>query len=577
MTILMILKLSSNTKITDFCKKRIARHWAMRFLLRNSKEIKMSRLKAVAYARYSSDKQQESSIVVQLAAIRRFCELHNIELIHEYVDEAQSGTNANRKDFQQMILDAVKREFRFVIVHRMDRWARNVDDARHYKKVLAKYGVKVISALEEFDETPEGEFFELMSMGMAELYSKKLARESKAGLLANAREGKALGGRPLVGYKVKNKRYVIEESEAEAVRVIFQLALKGYGYVQIRNYLCANGYKRADGRAYTAHFHDILRNRKYIGEYVFNRVLEKDPFGKRNNHKNKPESEIIRIPNGMPRIVDDTTFFKVQAILDERKQRRKTYNPKGRYPLSGLITCAKCGHAVCGSIEHNHSRNRSIATRMYGCNQKERKCKTKRINAEYLETYLYRLLTWVLLKQENSQQLIDLVRIEYVKTHEKLQLTYNELLQQIKQKESFIQENIIKETQEDKKSIRKYLMDETYQMRWEVSNLARQAQLVNEQISMYPQFKPKRILQVAKSYLKRLRGANCEELQDIYNEIIHLITIDNDNVCITLNLQNLLGAHEPIRLTIIEVRDYIALPRMHSKQALEFSHLTVML
>ena len=132
----------------------------------------MQKIKAVAYARYSSDKQQESSIVVQLGAIHRFCEMHNIELIHEYVDEAQTGTNANRKEFQEMIQDAPKREFRFVIVHRMDRWARNVDDARHYKKLLSKYGVKVVSALEEFDETPEGEFFELLSMGMAELYSK---------------------------------------------------------------------------------------------------------------------------------------------------------------------------------------------------------------------------------------------------------------------------------------------------------------------------------------------------------------------------------------------------------------------
>ena len=241
-------------------------------------------VEAVAYARYSSDRQQESSIVVQLAEIRRFCERHNIHLRHEYVDEAQTGTSANRKSFQEMIKDAQKREFRFVIVHRMDRWARNVDDARHYKKYLRKYGIKVVSTIEEFDETPEGEFFELMSMGMAELYSKKLARECRAGLLANAREGKALGGTPLLGYKVQNKRYVIEESEAEAVRIIFDLFLKGYGYVQIRKYLCENGYRRADGREYTAHLYDILRNRKYIGEYSFNVEAEKDERGIRNTN-----------------------------------------------------------------------------------------------------------------------------------------------------------------------------------------------------------------------------------------------------------------------------------------------------
>ncbi len=66
----------------------------------------MARLTAVAHARYSSDKQQESSITVQLAAIHKFCDCHNIRLLHESVDEAQTGTNANRKQFQEMIADA---------------------------------------------------------------------------------------------------------------------------------------------------------------------------------------------------------------------------------------------------------------------------------------------------------------------------------------------------------------------------------------------------------------------------------------------------------------------------------------
>ena len=534
----------------------------------------MTRLTGVAYARYSSDKQQESSIVVQLAAIRRFCEMHDIELIHEYVDEAQSGTNANRKEFQEMVKDAEKREFRFVIVHRMDRWARNVDDARYYKKYLRKYGIKVISALEEFDETPEGEFFELMSMGMAELYSKKLARESRAGLIANAKEAKALGGTPLLGYKVQNKKYVIEETEAEAVRLIFDLFLKGYGYVQIRNYLYAHGYRRANGAVYTAHFHDLLRNRKYIGEYVYNRSYEKDCNGKRNHHKNKPESEIIRIPDGMPRIIDDETFFKVQAIMDERQMRRQAFNPNGKYLFAGLMKCGYCGGAVCGGAKYNH-QNRNIATPSYRCNRRERTCDTIATNAEYLETYIYRLITWCLLKKENSQKLIDLVRMGYIKTYENMQAEYNKLLAEIEEKETFIKENLIKEAQEDKKSIRKYLTDETYQARWEVNNVTRKAQLLNERISMYPAFKPKRVIKMADSYLQRLKSTDDKELQETYRELIHLITMDNEQICVTFNLQKLLGAYEPIHATVIEVRNRIGQPRQHSKQVFEFAELTV--
>ena len=205
----------------------------------------------------------------------------------------------------------------------MDRWARNVDDARYYKKYFAKFGIKVVSAIEEFDETPEGEFFELMSMGMAELYSKKLSREAKAGKLANARQGKIHGGTPLLGYKVKNKYYVVDEEEAEAVRIIFDMVAQGYGYTAIRNHLNANGYRRADGRLFTAHFSDILRNRKYIGEYVYNRSAYRARGVEYNNHSQKEESEIIRIPGAMPRIIDDETFYKVQRILDERQKNPK--------------------------------------------------------------------------------------------------------------------------------------------------------------------------------------------------------------------------------------------------------------
>ncbi|MDE7158716.1 MAG: recombinase family protein [Clostridiales bacterium] len=157
------------------------------------------KLRGRAYARYSSESQQESSITVQLAAIRKYCAMYDIELEHEYVDEAQTGTNANRKQFQQMVKDAPLREFDIIIVHRMDRWARNVDDARYYKKYFAQYGIKVISTIEKFDETPEGEFFELLSMGMAELYSKKLSREAVAGKIANAKLAKTHGGNPLLG------------------------------------------------------------------------------------------------------------------------------------------------------------------------------------------------------------------------------------------------------------------------------------------------------------------------------------------------------------------------------------------
>ncbi len=325
--------------------------------------------------RNETAKQQESSITVQLAAIRKFCAENKVQLIREYVDEEQTGTNANRKQFQQLMKDAPAREFQMVIVHRMDRWARNVDDARYYKKLLSRYGIKMISAIEAFDETPEGEFFELLSMGMAELYSKKLAREAVAGKIANAKLGRIYGGVPLLGYKVKGKYYVIDEQEAKAVKLIFDMTLKGYGYATIRDYLNENGYRHSDGRTFSSAFNDILRNRRYIGEYIYNRLAYRARGVPYNSHQTRSESEIIRIPNGMPRIIDDDTFQAVQVLLDSRKRRHGTPVTQKAYLLSGVLRCAECGTVYCGSHQIRHG----VYNSYYKCNLKTHRCiKSKR-------------------------------------------------------------------------------------------------------------------------------------------------------------------------------------------------------
>ena len=532
----------------------------------------MATFKGVAYARYSSDKQQESSITVQLAEIRRFCEKHNIELIHEYVDEAQTGTNANRKDFQQMVRDAQKREFQFIIVHRMDRWARNVDDGRYYKKYFARLGIKMVSTIEEFDETPEGEFFELMSMGMAELYSKKLARESVAGKLANARECKVHGGMPLLGYRVQNKHYVIDEAEAEIVRIIFDLFLKGYGYVKIRKHLVTNGYKRSDGREFSAHFYDILRNRKYIGEYVYNRALEKDADGKRNNHRNKSAGEIIRIPGGMPRIIDDSTFFRVQEIMDERKHKRTSFATSKNYLLSGMIECGVCGKAICGN-----SREKCGGHSEYRCNGREKACSFKAIKAVYLEDYILNLLNNCLFRQENAENLSELIKICYIRTHEKLQRERDLIIERTAELEEMVESNYRKFDQDSMKSLRKYLEEQNAELRWEISELDHKMNLLEDRMMRFPAFKEKVIRKSVETYVERLKVSDMNLLRNELSDLIHHIVIDNETVRITLCLHRLLNGNEPILATIIEKRDNVAQLINHRKQNLVFASLVVSL
>lgn len=97
-------------------------------------------MKAVAYARYSSDNQNEDSIEAQLREIKKYCRDSNIDLVHSYIDEEKSGKTDDRPAFQQMISDAKKGIFNAIILHKIDRFARNRYDSAIYKAQLKRLG-----------------------------------------------------------------------------------------------------------------------------------------------------------------------------------------------------------------------------------------------------------------------------------------------------------------------------------------------------------------------------------------------------------------------------------------------------
>ena len=103
-------------------------------------------MKAVIYARYSSDNQREESIEGQLRECMEFAEKSGITVIGNYIDRALSAKTDNRPEFQKMIKDSYRKVFDSVIVWKVDRFARNRYDSAYYKNILKKNGVKVISA-----------------------------------------------------------------------------------------------------------------------------------------------------------------------------------------------------------------------------------------------------------------------------------------------------------------------------------------------------------------------------------------------------------------------------------------------
>lgn len=122
-------------------------------------------MKAVIYARYSSDNQREESIEGQIRECMEFAERNDITVFGTYIDRALSAKTDNRPDFQRMIKDSYRRLFDTVLVWKLDRFARNRYDSAYYKNILKKNGVKVISAKENISDGPEGVLLESMLEG----------------------------------------------------------------------------------------------------------------------------------------------------------------------------------------------------------------------------------------------------------------------------------------------------------------------------------------------------------------------------------------------------------------------------
>jgi len=158
---------------------------------------KVAPLRAACYARFSSELQRNESIDAQIRAIEKYTKDNNLILVNKYIDMAKSGKNDDRPDFLQMISDSKEKMFDVIIVHKLDRFARNRYDSVRYRHELKRCNVKLLSVLENYDsDTPEGVLMKSLYEGMNEYYIKNLSREIMKGLKENAYQAKFTGGVP---------------------------------------------------------------------------------------------------------------------------------------------------------------------------------------------------------------------------------------------------------------------------------------------------------------------------------------------------------------------------------------------
>ena len=307
-------------------------------------------MKAVIYARYSSDNQREESIEGQIRECTAFAEKNDITILKHYIDRAFSAKTDNRPEFQNMIKDSAQGLFDIVLVWKLDRFSRNRYDSARYKTILKKNNVKVVSATEKISEGSEGILMESILEGFAEYYSADLS-----------------------------EKIVLEA---------FKRYDNGATMKEIRDWMNEQGFLNSRGKpiAYSGVEH-ILSNRRYLGEYRYRDIL---------------------VPDGIPQIVPQDLFDRVQARMAKNKKSPARYKAADEYILSGKLFCGYCGEPMVGES----GTGRNGVHHYYKCSSIKRKlkdCSKKTMKKEWLEDTVIQAIKEFLDEPGTVDAVIELV------------------------------------------------------------------------------------------------------------------------------------------------------------------------
>lgn len=321
-------------------------------------------MNVVIYARFSSHSQTEQSIEGQLKVCYEYAEANRYTVVGEYIDRAISGTTDNRAEFQRMISDSDKHTFEGVLVYQLDRFARNRYDSAINKAKLKKNGVRVLSAKENIADDASGILVEGVLESMAEYYSVELSQKIHRGMAINAEKCLSNGSNPGLGFKGDaERRFYVDEEEAATVREIYERYASGETKAEIIRDLKRRRIKTSLGKEFSPNsLSHLLSNKRYIGVYLYK--------GKET-------------PGGMPRILDDDLFYRVQSMMNKNKNAPARTHGEGEYLLTTKLFCGHCKEMMVG---YGGTSKTGRQYHYYMCkNARRKKCGKKIVSKSYIE------------------------------------------------------------------------------------------------------------------------------------------------------------------------------------------------
>ncbi|MCR5090203.1 MAG: recombinase family protein [Oscillospiraceae bacterium] len=315
------------------------------------------RIRVAAYARVSSGKDAMlHSLSAQVSQYSQMIQSNpGWEYAGVYADEAKTGTKSDsREEFNRLLEDCRSGLVEMIITKSISRFARNTVTLLSVIRELKALGVDVFFEEQKLHTmSADGELMLTVLGSYAQEESLSASENQKWRIRKNFSEGKPWDA-TILGYRVKDGEYVIEEGEAAIVRRIYEMYLEGRGMQAICNTLNAEGVKTRFSRSWhISTVRHILSNPTYTGNLILQKTFRADHLTKKRL-KNVGQLPKIEVTEAHEAIISQETFDRVQAIRQTRAERLKTKEKDytARYPFSGLITCACCGAHYRRKVTH---------------------------------------------------------------------------------------------------------------------------------------------------------------------------------------------------------------------------------
>ena len=318
----------------------------------------------VFYGRVSTEHEaQLSALENQLQWYDDIAARHkNWNVLRKYVDEGITGTQAKKRpSFLQMIQDAKQKKFDLIVTREVCRFARNTVDTLVVTRELKNYGVEVYFVEDNiWTMDGDGELRLTIMATLAQEESRKTSERVRAGQKISRDNGVLYGNGNILGYDRVGGTYVINEEQAETVRIIYDLYLKGLGFNRIVNELIRLKRKDSSGqvRWEATKVCRILHNATYKGYQGYYKSYK-------NNHLeqktviNRDEDTYLYVKGNFTPIIPEEVWDKCKEIRESKIRLRKTQ--EGKFEKSGLRTSediwakrlrCRCGYHMRKDVWH---------------------------------------------------------------------------------------------------------------------------------------------------------------------------------------------------------------------------------